>query len=571
MDNFRKPKRQRQSSLDGFFSPSPPKSNDNGNLNSFNRYYGDNDAYKKALDSQRISRIDDFKQPDGFVASGQPTISRPNDPNKPAELSVVDEERHAPKVHKKRRFSLIRRKSGPLAHPLKSKSKRHKLKLGLKISGALAAIIILVTGGLGLKAFLKTRNIFKGGSGGAIALNKNVDPTLLKGEGDGRVNILMLGKGGAGHDGPDLTDTILLASIDPIAHEAALLSIPRDLWIKSSANGYQSKINEVYANAKYAVLNRYTTKQQTDAVKDQSEKAGIKAIEDTLSNVIGIPIHYYVMVDFTAFKQAVDAVGGVDVNVKTALYDTNVAWENNNNPLIAAAGLQHFDGRKALLYARSRYGSVRGDFDRAARQREIITALKQKALTAGTFANPLKVNQLIDAFGNHITTDFTLNEIMRVYDVSKDISSDKIASIGLDDLVHGDTINGLSTQVPKSGLFDYTGIKNFVRNSLKDAFLKSENANLIILNGTNTAGLATLKSTELKSYGYNVTQVGDAPTKAYSKTILVDLTKGVKKYTKTYLEKRLGVTAVTSLPDPQIVAGTADFVIIVGTSSSAAQ
>ncbi len=572
MDNFRKPKRQRPASLDGFIRPPDPSNQSKGNLQAYNRYYGGENSYQDALDNLRIGRIDDFKQPEGFSAGGQAPIYRPADPNKPAELSVVNEaeQSNTPKAHKKHRFSVIRRKSKPLAHPLKSKSKHHKLKLGLKISGALAAMIILIAGGLGLKAFLKTRNIFKGG-GGALALNKNVDPTLLKGEGDGRVNILMLGKGGPGHEGPDLTDTILLASIDPIAHEAALLSIPRDLWVKASNNGHQSKINEVYANAKSAVLNSYTTKQQTDAVKEQAEKAGIKAIEDTLTNVIGIPIHYYVMVDFTAFKQAVDAVGGVDVNVKTALYDSNVAWENNNNPLIAAAGQQHFNGTRALLYARSRYGSVRGDFDRAARQREIITALKNKALTAGTFANPIKVNQLIDAFGNHVTTDFTLNEIMRVYDVSKDIGSDKIASIGLDDYVHGDTINGLSTQVPKAGLFDYTAIKNFVRNSLKDAFLKSENASIVILNGTNTTGLATLKSTELKSYAYNVTQVGDAPTKTYTKTVLVDLTKGVKKYTKTYLEKRLGVTAVTSLPDAAIAPGTADFVIILGSNESTSQ
>jgi len=413
----------------------------------------------------------------------------------------------------------------------------------------------------------------KGGGTGAVALNKNVDPTLLKGEGDGRVNVLLLGKGGPGHDGPDLTDTLLVASVDPLAKETALLSIPRDLWVKSD-NG-QSKINAVYANAKYRVLNNYSLKQQTDAVKQQAEDAGVKAIETTITNAMGIPIHYYVMVDFTAFKQAIDAVGGIDINVKTALYDPTVAWENHNNSLIAAVGQQHFDGVRALLYARSRHGSTRGDFDRTERQREVIVALKSRVLSLGTFANPLKLNQLIDAFGNHVTTDFTLNEMMRVYDIVKQVDSSKIQSIGLADppnnFVTTGTVNNQSVVQPRAGLFDYSAIQSYIRNTLRDPFLKSENANIIILNGTSTPGLATLKSAELKSYGYNVTQVADAPTKTYTATVLVDMTKGVKKYTKNYLEKRLNVTAVKTLPDTAIVPGTADFVIILGTNEPSAQ
>ena len=99
-------------------------------------------------------------------------------------------------------------------------------------------------------------------------------------------------------------------------------------------------------------------------------------------------------------------------------------------------------------------------------------------------------------------------------------------------------------------------------------FHPSTRTNRRILNGSETIGLATKTSNELKSYGYNVTKVGDAPTSTYTKTILVDLTKGVKKYTKNYLEKRLNTTAVTSLPDPNINPGTAEFVIIVGSDQA---
>jgi LCP family protein required for cell wall assembly len=565
MDEFNRPKKRFGGSLDGFVQP--------------NTLRGQKPSLPHDVnDSLRIGKVDDFKVVDGFAPNVQAPILNPAMHNKPAEISEIYES-HArdkraqaeakPKKHK-RGFLAFRRKSKEHTKPAKHRG----LKIGLKTAGVLTLLVVLTGGGFALKTYLKTRNIFKGTSEGAAALNKEVDPTLLKGEGDGRVNVLLLGKGGPGHTAPDLTDTLLIASIDPIAKETALLSIPRDFWVKSPSGG-QSKINAVYANAKSKVLNSYTLKQQTPAVKEQAEAAGVKAIETTISDMLGIPLHYYAMVDFEAFRQAIDAVNGIDVDVKTQLYDPTVAWENGNNPLIAAVGMQHFDGKKALLYARSRHGSARGDFDRTERQREIITALKSKVLSLGTFANPLKINQLLDAFGDHVSTDFSLNEMTRVYDIVKDIPAAKIQSLGLADspnnFVTTDTVNGQSVVRPRAGLFAYSEIQSFVRNTLRDSFLKSENASIIILNGTTTPGLATLKSTELKSYGYNVTQVADAPTKTYEKTLLIDLSNGTNKYTKNYLEKRLNVTAGNSLPDTNIVSGTADFVIILGSNESASQ
>lgn len=573
MDRSKKSRKNRVGSVDGFSFSANNKSvlRDQKRFNKYHTSALSND-FNPDLDNLRISKVDEFGG-EGFVSSGTAPILNPGQKAKVGEVGGFGEDslpnrQPLNEPQEKKSKKLFKRKE---KHE-KSHKKRHPFKLGLKIAGVMVLLVVLTAGGLGLKAYLKTRGILKGGSNGAVALNKNVDPTLLKGEGDGRVNVLLLGRGGEGHDGPDLTDTLLIASIDPVAKETALLSIPRDLWVKSSAGG-TSKINAVYANAKNKVLNSYTTKNRTDAVKKEAESAGIKAIQDTISNVVGIPLQYYVMVDFTAFKQAVDAVGGVDINVKKQLYDPTVAWENNNNPLIAAVGLQHFDGKKALLYARSRHGSARGDFDRTERQREMILALKDKVLSAGTFTNPLKVNGLINAFGNHVSTDFSLNELMRVYDIVKGIDATKVQSIGLadppNDFVTTGNVSGQSVVIPKAGTFNYEAIKSYIRNTLKDSFLKSENASVIVLNGTTTTGLATIKSDELKSYGYNVVKVGDAPTKTYTKTVLVDMTKGVKKYTKNYLEKRLGVTAVTSLPDTNIVTDTADFVIIVGSSERA--
>ncbi|MBI3624390.1 LCP family protein [Candidatus Saccharibacteria bacterium] len=426
----------------------------------------------------------------------------------------------------------------------------------------------LVVGYLFTKGYINLHKVFKGGSSGAPSLQKNVDPLKLRGEGDGRVNILVLGKGGDGHEGPDLTDTLLVASVDPVNNEAALLSVPRDLWVKYGSSG-STKINAVYAYAKYAILNGKKTPDQAQ----RAETAGLQAVDSMVSQVLGIPIHYHVMVDFKAFQEAVNTVGGIDVKVTSPLRDTLWLEDTGQNYTInVLPGVHHFDGRAALVYARSRETSPRGDFDRTERQRGVILALKDKVFSIGTFSNPVKISQLISTFGNHVQANLTVGEILRLYDIAKMIDASKVTSVGLADppnsYVKTAGINGLSVVVPRRGLFDYTDIQAYVRNTLKDGYIKKENPNIIILNGTITPGLATIKATLLRSYGYNVTQVGDAPTKNYTHTVLVDLRAGTKKYTQHYLERRFGVTAVTSLPDNSINPGTADFVIILGQNES---
>ena len=222
----------------------------------------------------------------------------------------------------------------------KPRAKRHFPKK-LVLRGALTIfIIVLLSGGFFFgKAWWNAHKILKGGSDGALALNSQVDPTLLNGEGDGRVNILMLGKGGDNHPGGDLTDSILIASIDPLGKEASLLSIPRDLYVKVP-NYWSMKINAVYSTGKQRALS--VNEEDTDA----AEKAGIKLIESIIETNIGIPINYYLMVNFDAFQETVDAVGGIDVTVAEPLYDYVQAWDNGGNPLIAAEGLQHFNGKR---------------------------------------------------------------------------------------------------------------------------------------------------------------------------------------------------------------------------------
>ncbi|HET6924434.1 MAG TPA: LCP family protein, partial [Candidatus Saccharimonadales bacterium] len=123
---------------------------------------------------------------------------------------------------------------------------------------AFAVMLLLIGGLLFYQGLSKVHKVFKGSANRPAALQANVDPQLLKGEGDGRVNILLLGNGGNGHDGPDLTDTIMVASIDPVNKTADLLSVPRDLWVKmpNGFMGASQKINAAYEDGKYTYLHR---------------------------------------------------------------------------------------------------------------------------------------------------------------------------------------------------------------------------------------------------------------------------------------------------------------------------
>jgi LCP family protein required for cell wall assembly len=447
--------------------------------------------------------------------------------------------------------------------PAHEAKKRSKLKIfkavGISLSG-LVICVFLLGGFVFGKAWLSAHKIFRGGGGSSTLFNTNIKPEQLKGEGDGRVNILLVGIGGGDHDGANLTDSMVIASIDPVAKDISLLSIPRDLYVKVP-DFWSMKINAAYSSA-------YDRALENGVKDDKAQAAGFAKLEEVITNHIGVPIHYHALVNFQAFQQGVDAVGGIDINVKEDLYDDLLAGDNFGNPWIAKKGQTHFDGKVGLLYAQSRHTS--SDFARGERQREVLVALKEKVFATGTFSNPSKVTKLIDALGNNITTNASLGELLRMYDVTKDIPSSSIASIGLTDepnvLITTGQVDDQSIDLPVAGLNNYDDIKTFVRSALRDPFLKSEGATVAVLNGTGEEGLAAKKAAELKSFGYNVTVVDSAPSKDYKNTVVYDRSNGVKKYTRNYLEKRIGTKVTTEPSSSNPILVTADFVVILGSN-----
>jgi LCP family protein required for cell wall assembly len=424
-------------------------------------------------------------------------------------------------------------------------------------------ISAVIVGGLALsQSYFKLHKVFKGGTGLAAALSENVNPDLLKGEGRGRVNILLLGRGGGNHEAPDLTDTLMIASVDPVNHTTTLLSVPRDLWVKLPGHG-QMKLNAAWETGEFSYLGRV----RPGSTDPKAITAGYETIDQALKDVLGIEIDYHILVDFQAFKQAVDTVGGVDINVPTDLYDPTMAWENHNNPLLAKAGQQTFDGSTALTYVRSRETS--SDFARSERQRSVLLALKGKVINLGTLSNPLKISNLLGTLGDNAQTDLSLGNANRLYGIIKKVNNTSTKSISLADkdmrLVTTTAMNNQSVVMPKAGMFNYEDIQAFVRGQLKDPYIIKENAKVLIVSGTTYPGAAIAKAQELKTYGYNVIGQVDGGGLGSTQTSLYDLTHR-NKYTKNYLEQRFGQKAVNRLSDTSIPTNGADFVIILGSN-----
>ena len=441
--------------------------------------------------------------------------------------------------------------------PNMKKGKSKNRHIIIKSVAAILCVLLILAGYFGYRTY-KTLNkvIVKNSGPTAEGLKtENVAVEKLKGEGDGRVNILLLGVGDAGHSGQELSDTMIVASYDPKTKDVAMLSIPRDLYVKVPNNGF-SKINSAHAFG-----------------EQYKEGAGPDLAKKTVSEVLGIPIHYYIRTDFTALKQAVDTVGGVDIDVLSTLIDPDYPCEKNEGKVCGfsiLAGPQHFNGSSALKYARCRKGNCGDDYGRAKRQQDVLVALRQKATKLNILANPAKVVEILDIVGKNVRTDLQVWEIERLTQVARETDPSKITSKVLDidttGLVKNSQVGAASVVVPVAGIGNYSAIQAFVRSIFVDGYIKQEAATIQVENGTAQLNKAQLVSELLKSYNYNVISVVPADATSYKKTQIIDSSRGSKPYTIQYLEKRFGVKATPAAQDSaEQKPAAADVRIIVGT------
>lgn len=272
----------------------------------------------------------------------------------------------------------------------------------------------------------------------------------LSGEDDDRINILLLGMRGEDYsNGGLLADTIMIFSYKPSTKQVAMISVPRDLYVLIPGGDKKvRKINSVHAIG-----------------ETKEENGGLEYMANTVASVLDLPIHYTVKVDFTAFKESIDALGGIDIYLEEPFSEPT---QFNGESFYLPAGENHLDGEKARMYVQARFAS--SDFDRARRQQQVIKAMKEKATSLGFLANPKKINDLINAISDHVRTDMKTWEMTKFIKIIKDLDLDKAIQFVFDNseegLLYSTTINGSYALRPVDN--DFTKMREKVENIFEE-------------------------------------------------------------------------------------------------------
>lgn len=379
---------------------------------------------------------------------------------------------------------------------------------------------------------------------GALTLSSFADITgaPLK-EDEGMTNVLLLGQGNEDHDGIDLTDTIMVASIGmgetsrlaprpPLGTHSrktpsvALLSLPRDLYFlhADSLVIEKGKLNALWRDERIAL-------QRQGLERREASLKALQGVAHEVGVALGIPMHYALKVDFTAFEQIVDALGGVELTVPETINDTEYPGPNYTYETFhMEAGLQHLDGKTALKYARTRHTS--SDFDRSSRQQQILQALNERAKSSGALKKPGKLLELSTILHEHIETDLSTREMVTLAGLGRELSREHFVSMQLSDsnglydapLAPGgllyapprDLFGGAAVFLPVSiPEFPVTFKQVQTLGSLlfRHRDLYREKPKVAVFNGGGPEGSARRLAREFIKFGFEVSEITNLPEK----------------------------------------------------------
>jgi LCP family protein required for cell wall assembly len=358
-------------------------------------------------------------------------------------------------------------------------------------------------------------------------------------QGTERINILLLGIDKRDDEPISGTrsDTMILASIDPVSKSAALVSLPRDMWVNipgctysEGCSGGQQRINVAHA------------------------VGGPPMAVQTVTTDFGVPIQYYARVDFRGFEQLVDTVGGVVIDVDQPVKDDEYPTDDYGYQRIYfGPGPQLMDGRTALEYARSRHGT--SDFARAGRQQKVIVSLRSRALQLNMLS---KAPDLVGIIQSSLSTDMTPVQMLSLGKLVSQIDRSKIFDLVLDanyvtPFKGSDGADLLDPNIPL--------IRRAITDAQRTAAHPELQAKIEVLNGSGTVGLGQKAADYLTAQGFNVVRIAAAERSDYQSSLVQVLTqdKGAAQALATTL--RVPTTAITALPTPDAAA---DIRIVLG-------
>lgn len=336
----------------------------------------------------------------------------------------------------------------------------------------------------------------------------SIDPnaiSLTPWDGASRVTILLLGldyrdwESGADYS---RSDTMILLTLDPFTKSAGILSIPRDLWV--NIPGYEhGKINTAYYLGEAHKL----------------PEGGPGLAVDTVEEFLGVPINYFAQIDFSAFVKFIDEIGGVKIDVPEAitvdLLGSGAATKKKLKP-----GVQVLPGEWALAYARARY-TEGGDFDRAARQQQVILAIRDRILSFDLLPQLIsKAPTLYKELASGIHTNLPLDDMLKLAVLASQVEKDDIHQGIIDEsmLMFGTSPDGLSILIPvpdkihilRNEIFASSGLLNPLTEGDNKEQMVAEGARITIINGSSQDNLGERTSQYLSQMGANVVGVSNA-------------------------------------------------------------
>ncbi len=377
------------------------------------------------------------------------------------------------------------------------------------------------------------------------------EKTSLVGQESGRINILLLGIAGEEKPGNNLTDTIMLASIDTKNKKVALLSLPRDLYVEVPDSQSFAKINSLY---------------QIGLKNNQGAELIKKSVEQITNQKIG----YYLIVDFDGFTKFIDTLDGVRVEVERDIFDPRYPGPNYSYETFEIKkGWQDLNGATALKYARERHADPEGDFGRAKRQQQILQAVKNKAFSVKTFLNPLKINEILNTLEENLRTNLTLGEIENFLALSQELDTQNISTQVVDawkpdSLLKVAHVYFDSTRafvlVPKVG--SYSQIQDLSENIFNQEIwqkrkieFSEENPTIVLVNESGDSKMTEkIRSVLQESLGIKSSQIQTkSSSKLSSRSEVVDHTQGQKIFSLDEIIKIIPASLIEEEIDPSSI------------------
>jgi LCP family protein required for cell wall assembly len=356
-----------------------------------------------------------------------------------------------------------------------------------------------------------------------------------------RVTILLMGldyRDWSSEEGPPRTDSMMLVTLDPVSQTGGMLSIPRDLWVDIPAYGH-GRINTAYFLAE----------------RDRLPGGGPALAVKTVEKFLGVPIQYYVQIDFGAFIRMVDEIGGIEVDLDNHIWVDPIGDVGRFNTVLLSPGKQVLNGELTLAYARARK-TEGGDFDRSRRQQEVALAIRDRILSLGMVPTLItRAPNLYDELASGIHTNLSLDEMIGLALLAVRMPRENIKSgvigppdmVTLENVLYGGEQAEVLKPVPdqirqlRDVIFASTSaIGPSIEADDSQSAAGQEGARIAVLNGAGQEGLASQTAELLQGFGFNIVEVGNADFMDYPQTRVVDYTGN--PYTTQYLMELMNLT-----------------------------